>query len=213
MCNQVFSEAALAALREEMQGVISPYRFAHTAGVERMAARLARLYCPEREGELRAAALLHDMTKELDRTTQLAIFEENSVTLRSDELASPKVWHGMTAALEIPKRYPTLATPDLIAAVRWHTTGRAGLTLTEAILYLADYIEEGRTFPDCVALREMFFAAEPEKMEGRARLCHLAAVICRSLELTVRELREAGAPVCLDTEAALDYFNENKNPF
>ena len=213
MCNSVFGETALAVLREEMRGEISPYRFAHTAGVEQMAARLARLYCPEREGELRAAALLHDITKELDRATQLAIFEENGVTLRPDELASPKVWHGMTAALEIPKRYPALATPDLISAVRWHTTGRAGMTLAEAILYLADYIEDGRTFPDCVALRDMFFAAAPERMEGRARLCHLAAVIRHSLEMTVSELCDAGAPVCLDTDAALHYFNENKNPF
>ena len=213
MCNRVFDEAALAALREEMRARISPYRFAHTAGVEEMAARLARLYCPEREGELRAAALLHDMTKELERAAQLAIFEENGVTLRPDELASPKVWHGMSAALTIPNRYPTLATPVLISAVRWHTTGRAGMTLTDAILYLADYIEEGRTFPDCVALRDMFFKAAPELMEGRARLFHLAAVIRRSLEMTVEELQRSGSPICLDTEAAFHYFNENKNPF
>jgi HD superfamily phosphohydrolase YqeK len=87
------------------------------------------------------------------------------------------------------------------------------MTLTEAILYLADYIEEGRRFSDCVTLRNMFFDAAPEKMTQEARLVHLGAVIYRSLEMTVAELGERGAPVCLDTRAALRYFNENQKPF
>ncbi len=213
MCERAFVGQVLDTLRRDVQSEMSPYRFSHTAGVEKMAARLAALYCPEREGELRAAALLHDITKEYDNERQLAVMEKHGVVLRPDELESPKVWHGMTAALEIPHRYPTLATPELISAVRWHTTGRAGMTLTDAILYLADYIEEGRAFPDCVALRDMFFDAAPEKMEHAARLAHLGAVICRSLEMTVEELERSGSPICLDTEAALRFFRENKYPF
>ena len=59
------TEKMLDALREEVKGSMSPQRFVHTAAVEEMIARLCALYCPEHTLPLRAAALLHDLTKEL----------------------------------------------------------------------------------------------------------------------------------------------------
>ena len=50
-------------LRERVGGILSDFRLNHTLGVERMAEKLAKLYCPEKEIMLRAAALLHDVTK------------------------------------------------------------------------------------------------------------------------------------------------------
>ena len=188
--------------------MISPRRFAHTLGVEEMAARLAMLYMPEGEGMLRAAALLHDMTKEMPKEEQEKILAANGVMLRPDEQCAPKIWHGMTASLLIPQKYPALADRELISAVRWHTTGHDGMTLAEALLYLADYIEETRVIPECVALRHAFFDAAPEKMNAHQRECHLWSVMLRSLELTVRELEAKGAPLCLDTQGALRFVKE-----
>ena len=37
----------------------------------------------------------------------------------------------------------------------YHTTGRTGMTLLEKIVYLADYIEPGRSFPGVDEVREM----------------------------------------------------------
>ena len=64
MDKDVLNDAALDALRERVKGTMSEKRFAHTAAVERMVVRLGELYCPELIPELRAAALLHDITKE-----------------------------------------------------------------------------------------------------------------------------------------------------
>ena len=191
-------------LRRLVADEIGEYRMAHTLGTEQAVARLAALYCPERENMLRAAALLHDVTKELSDTTQAEIFSTHGIVLRDDEAASPKVWHGMTAALIIPEKYPEFADEELISAVRWHTTGRAGMTLTEGIVYLADLIEEGRTFSQCVALREAFWGAEPEKMDMKARRRHLRDVILLSLEQTLSHLQ--GKTACLDTLAAREYL-------
>jgi len=203
----------LNALREEIRQQMSPYRFAHTEGVEEMAARLARLYCPEKEELLRAAALLHDLTKELPESEQRRIMAANGVTLRPDEDISPKIFHGITAALLIPERYPAWATPELISAVRWHTTAREGLTLTDALLYLADYIEEGRRFADCIALREQFWSAEPQTMTAPQKLSHLRTVIALSLEMTLQSLAEEGAAVCKDTKDAYQWLKQENNPF
>ncbi len=206
--NNAFTEERLARLREELKQLISPRRFTHTLGVERMAARLAALYMPEGEGMLRAAALLHDMTKELPTAEQEKILMANGAVLRPDEQCAPKIWHGMTASLLIPEKYPELAEEELISAVRWHTTGHKDMTLAEALLYLADYIEETREIPVCVALRRAFFDAAPEKMDQAARERHLWSVMLSSLELTVKDLEAKGAPVCLDTQGAVRFVKE-----
>ena len=203
----------LALLEDAVRTRLSPYRFAHTLGVADMASQLAALYSPEKAEMLRAAALLHDVTKELADAEQLALLHKAGIALRADELASPKIYHGITAPLVIARDFPDFATDALLSAVRWHTTGRAGMTLIEALLYLADYIEVGRKFPDCVALRHRFFDAEPQKMDRTARLSHLAAVVCESLKMTVADLARTGAPVCEDTLKALAYFENEENPF
>ena len=193
------TESMLDRLRCRVSQKIGDYRMAHTLGVEQAAARLAALYCPEEETTLRAAALLHDVTKELSDAEQLTIFAAHGVTLRPDEASSPKVWHGMTAALIIPERYPEFACDALISAVRWHTTGRVGMSLCDWIVYLADLIEEGRTFPDCVALREAFWSAAPEKMTMVTRRRHLRDVLLLSFEKTLPRLQSRGGTVCLDS--------------
>ena len=157
---------------------------------------------------LRAAALLHDVTKELTDDEQLQILADHGITLRPDELSSPKVWHGMTAALIIPKFYPDFADAELISAVRWHTTGKSGMTLCDALLYLADIIEEGREFADCIALRHAFFDPVPEKMNTTARLRHLGDVLLLSYENLIPKLQARGSAICLDSLAA---FEDLKN--
>lgn len=198
------TEEMLSALRTAVSERIGDYRMVHTLGVEREIGRMAALYCPERENMLRAAALLHDVTKELTDAEQMTIFESFGVRLRPDEAASPKVWHGMTAALIIPVQYPDFADAELISAVRWHTTGHAGMSLCDGLVYLADLTEEGRSFPDCMALREAFWGAEPQKMPLSARRRHLRDVILLSLEKTLSRLKGEKATVCSDTLAALE---------
>lgn len=203
----------LAFLRKEAETILSPGRFAHTLGVERMTARLCGLYCPQKSGELSAAALLHDITKEQSDAWHLETFALHGVVLRPDEAASPKIWHGISAALILPERYPRFALPEIVSAVRWHTTGHAGMTLYESILYLADCIEESRTYPACVALRNRFFDAGPEKMDLPARKAHLAVVLREALAGTLAALAAKGAPISADSRAALDWLNHETQPF
>lgn len=194
-----YSEAALSALRSALSARLSPRRFAHTLGVEETAARLAELYLPAAGSLLRAAALLHDLTKEKSETEQREILSAAGVVLRPDEDASPKIFHGITAALLIPREFPDFADPVLLSAVRYHTTGHRGMTLPEALLYLADYIEPGRTFADCVALRKAFFSVDVAALPPEKRLSHLRRVLLSSFDFSIAELTGAGAPVCLDT--------------
>ena len=193
------NNALILQLRELVTADMSPKRARHTLAVEQMAARLAALYCPEKEQMLRIAALLHDVTKEWSTERHAAFLEEHGITPTAMDLAAPKTLHAKTAALLIPEQYSEYASDEVIAAVRYHTTGREDMTLCEQIVYLADYIDDSRTFPDCVTLRNAFWDAKPENMTQEQREAHLLRVLVQSFDMTIAGLIEDGAPVSADT--------------
>ena len=197
-----FEESALAGLREAVISQMSPKRFHHTAAVEDMVARLATVYCPEEIPALRAAALLHDITKEYDIPTQIRLLREAGEEVLPGDEFSHKTFHARTAALLIPERYPDFACDTVISAVRWHTTGRENMTLTEQLLYLADYIDESRIFPDCVRLRSFFWDARPENMSEEEKRIHLRRTLIMSFDMTMRALLSEGAVISPDTAYA-----------
>ncbi len=198
------TEEMLLTLRENVKKSMSARRYSHTLEVEKMAARIGEVYCPEKVDILRAAALLHDTTKELPFCGQEEIFTKHGIAMTEELRNAPSTHHAMTAAFEIPSCYPEFSDCEIIEAVRYHTTGRADMSLCEKIIYLSDYIDMTRTYDDCVKLRNMFWDAEPEKMTADERAEHIDRVILRSLEMTIRDLTERGKIICRDTLEARD---------
>ncbi len=196
------AEILLSELRCKVIRTMSEKRANHTLEVEKMARRLAKLYCPALEEKLSAAALLHDVTKEYSPDKQVILALKMGIELSEIDLATPKTLHARTAAAIIPLEYPDFADDEIISAVRWHTTGRAGMTIAEKIIYLADYIDMSRSFEDCVRLREYFFGADPENMNGEERLLHLDKTLLMSYDMTLRGLIEDKKPISDDTMAA-----------
>ena len=198
----MITEQMLDELRTQISEGMSPKRFRHTAEVEKMAEYLGTLYAPDKVCELRAAALLHDMTKEYHTDRQLAICAEKDIELDADAIYAPKTLHARTAAALIPERFPQFATDEIIGCVRWHTTGREDMTLLEKLIYLADYIDMSRTFEDCVKLRDFFMSAHPESMDNDERQKHLRNTLILSYDMTARGLLEDGLPISADTVRA-----------
>ncbi|MBQ8309650.1 MAG: HD domain-containing protein [Clostridia bacterium] len=193
------TEEMLDRLREDILHKLSPKRFRHTVAVEEMVTRLCALYCPERTEQMRAAALLHDITKELENSQQERLCHAYGLPVTPVDRISPKTFHARTAAKLIPVSYPDFDDPVIVSAVRWHTTGHAGMTLTEQLLYLADYIDDSRTFQNCVILRRYFFGAEPQKMTSEERLALLRETMLLSYDMTIRDLLDEGKPIAEDT--------------
>ena len=194
-----FSSESLDFLRESVGQRISEKRYLHTLAVEDMTVRMTEIYCPENIPLMRAAALLHDITKEYSGEEHLKTLRECGIILSNEEMAAPKTWHARTAAAILPKEFPQFASPLVVSAVRWHTTGHAGMTLTEKILYLADYIDMTRLYDDCIALRKAFWEAEPQKMEKEERENHLNEIIVQSLDTTIQHLLKNRRVVSSDT--------------
>ncbi len=194
---RTFKKSELDALRESLSSKLSQKRLEHVLAVERCAKRIADVYLPGRAAAdtLSCAALLHDITKEYTTEEHLRVLAGAGIIPSRVELDAPKTLHAMSAEVLIKKEYPGFADPDVLLAVRWHTTGRAGMTMPEKIIYLSDYIDDSRRWPECVRLREEFFGAHPEKMTESERLKHLRRVMIDSFDVTFRSLIEDGLPV------------------
>lgn len=197
------TESDISALREKVRDYLTEKRYAHTLAVEREAQFLGGIYLPEKIKELRCAALLHDITKKCDLEKQLKYCAEFDIIVGDYDILSPKTFHAKTASALIKRAFPDFATPDIVSGVRWHTTGHDNMTVFEAIVYLADYIEDTRTFPDCVALRR-FFRDGLESDTDREALLYRTMI--KSFDMTVECLIEEGAPIDADTVTARSFY-------
>ena len=187
-----FRPDQIEKLRGRVARELSVKRMEHVNAVEDMAFRIGLLFYwndDEMLNLLCAAALLHDVTKELTDEEQLAILAEHSVKPRREDLASMPTIHALTAALIIPEKIPEFADQRLINAVRYHTTGREGMSIAEKIVFLADYIDATRTYPSCVELRNEFFNAKPTEMDHEGRVRHLDRAVLKSIENNLSYLR------------------------
>lgn len=200
------TEEMLSDLREDIKPYLTEKRYAHTLAVEKAAAELGAVYLPDQVTKLRAAALLHDITKKADTEKQLQYCGEFGIMVTQSDRQSPKIFHARTGAALAERDFAAYADPMVISGIRWHTTGHDGMTVFEAIVYLADYIEETRTFPDCVALRQ-YFREELAKADTPAeREAVLRRTMVRSFDMTIRNLLEENAPVDNDTINARNYY-------
>lgn len=186
------TEKELDALRDRIAGTMSAKRLRHTLGVELKAAELAGIFMPDGVPLARAAALLHDITKEYTAEEHIRVLERNGAPVTEECLRSPKLFHSYTAYYVIQEKYPGYADPELLHAVRVHTTGDVAMSMLDRILYLSDYIEDGRTWPSCVKLREYFERKMASAHTPDEKLEVLDRTMLRSYSYTISELLEDG---------------------
>lgn len=147
--------------------------------------------------ELYPAALLHDITREMNGEEQCALAQKHG-GIEKNELDYPDVVHAKTGAL-VAKHIFNLPE-SAVLAIAYHTTGRADMTLYEKILFFADYIEPKRTHEACRAARRQFYDGLPDGLEERRRWLDQCILAC--LENTLEHLREKRQSVHPDTQYA-----------
>ena len=131
-------------------------RYAHTLGVEQTAREMARQF-GEDEEKAALAGLLHDCAKCLDDKEMLRQCEKNNIVCNKTEKKQPYLLHAKLGACYAAKKYG-ITDPAVAGAIRYHTTGRPGMTLLEKIVFTADYIEPNRKLLEHLpAIRQMAF--------------------------------------------------------
>jgi predicted HD superfamily hydrolase involved in NAD metabolism len=141
-------EAALKLVKEQL----TDHRYQHTLGVMETAIALARQYGgDEQKAEL--AAIFHDYAKFRPKEEMKEIIANQGFPMDLLHFYSD-LWHAPAGTYLVEKE-AGIKDREVLDAIRYHTSGRLGMTLLEKIIYLADYIEPGRHFPGVEEVREM----------------------------------------------------------
>ncbi|MFW8597592.1 bis(5'-nucleosyl)-tetraphosphatase (symmetrical) YqeK [Enterococcus innesii] len=152
MKSEHYTQAERELLMQKVQMQMSQKRFEHVLGVEKTAVALAEKYGAS-PVKASIAALTHDYAKERND-------EEFQLVIRRDGFDldllnwNNAIWHGLVGA-DFVQRELEIDDEEILQAIRLHTTGAAKMSLLDKIIYVADYIEPGRTFPGVVEAREI----------------------------------------------------------
>ena len=182
-------------ISDHIEKNLSEKRRIHTEGVRKTAVMLAEKY-GEDVDKAEVAALCHDMYRGIN--IDLLNDYVNQLGLDKKYLDNPNLAHGKIAAVMIKKEYG-IDDQDIINAVSFHTTGRAGMSELEKIIYLADASEPGRDYPSVKQLREAVDRG-------------LNEALIMSLERTIEYVRQQGHFLDEDTLKARDYYLKEEKP-
>ncbi len=142
---------------------LSEYRYIHSLNVADEARRLAQLYGADAD-KAYFAGLIHDAMKDTPRESALEYIKNYGIKMSELELESQKLWHAILGA-DYAARFIGVADADIINAVRYHTTARAGMSLLEQIIYLADYTSAERSYNGVEAMRTAVDASLEDAMK------------------------------------------------
>jgi len=134
----------------EMKKRMSEKRFAHTLRTAEYARTLALRFGEDPDAAY-LAGLLHDCTKEWSDDAQLNFLSQHGIMIDSLQKLFPQLYHARSAAIVAKETFG--ASDAVCSAIRWHTTGCAGMSRLDMILWISDLIEPGRNFPGVERLR------------------------------------------------------------
>ena len=139
-------------IEDYLKKKLKPSRFEHSLGVRDSAEALASKYGGN-VNKARIAGLIHDCGKNLSDAAILSLLKDNNYKITDIIYASPQLMHGLAGAI-ISKEIFKVKDKEILNAVTYHTIGRKKMTLLDKIIYLADFIEPGRLFPEVENLRK-----------------------------------------------------------
>ncbi len=140
-----------AAAKEYAERSLDGRLLEHTRGSVETARKLAHRFGLD-EGKAVIASYLHDIAKQFPRERQIALAGEMGMAQAEIDSYPLAVLHGPLAAL-IAQKELGIEDAEVLQAILAHSTGCAGMCDIAKIVFIADYIEETRSFPGAGELR------------------------------------------------------------
>lgn len=190
MDNNIY-EDKYADLKSLLKEKLDEYRYIHSLNVADSALLLAEKYGADKE-KAYFAGLVHDIMKNASDDEQLQIMAKGDIILSRTEKNNKKLWHAMAGEAYL-RTQMGISDSDILNAVRYHTTGRAGMSLLEKVVYIADYISAERNYPDVDVMRRLSME------EG------LDEAALYALKFSFASLPQRGSLIHIDS---VEYYNE-----
>lgn len=164
---------ALSRLQEQL----GTWRYEHSLRVAETAEHLARLHGVDTT-RARWAGLLHDAAKGHEDT----LLRDKEIRSSFSHFEEPEsLWHTYLGP-EMAKRTYGITDPEILRAIRLHTTGGADMTPLDKIVFIADKTEPGRRDP---INRRLLLLAEKDLEEGFYRVLQASLAYLEQKQLTM----------------------------
>ncbi len=135
-----------------LQGMLSPRRFNHSVKVMEAAVQLAEKYSEDIE-KAALAGLVHDCAKDLAPEVTFDLCNKYGIIVDKIMWKQPKLLHGLVGSY-LARDILEVDCPDVLSAVADHTMGRPGMDKLSRIVFIADYIDATRDYPEVERIAE-----------------------------------------------------------
>lgn len=142
-----------AGLHNHLSRVLSKKRYQHSINVAEASVKLARRW---RVNQRRAyvAGLCHDCCKDMTLAEQKRLAAQCRFAPTTLELSVPALLHAI-AGCWYTENVLRISDKTVLAAIRYHTEARAGMSRLEEVVYMADLTSADRNFKDVERFRRL----------------------------------------------------------
>lgn len=139
-------------IRSFAKASLNDKKFSHCVRVEKMAVKLAKIYGENIE-KAKIAAIAHDCAKFFSHEKMINYMKRYHEEVDEIQRCVPYLLHGPVGALRLKEKF-NITDEEILNSIRYHTTGRKGMSTLEKIIYISDLIEEGRDFKGVELIRK-----------------------------------------------------------
>jgi predicted HD superfamily hydrolase involved in NAD metabolism len=138
-----------------LKSKLTSERYEHVISVRDTAVELAKHYGADPQ-KVNLAALLHDCAKWMSTSELYEAIKAYGIKLDNIERRNPSLLHSLVGA-ELAIALFDVDDPEILSAIRVHTTGSGDMTLIDKILYVADFAEPKRTHEGVAQVQELAY--------------------------------------------------------
>ena len=184
--------AGAAQMYPKLREALSDKRLVHSLLVTSTCRKLAEAHGLD-ANTCAMAGLLHDCAKCMPLQSLQRIARESRLLVDKQTLQNENLLHGPVGAVVAEHDYG-VSDPNVLGAIRCHTTGKVGMLPTDMVLFLSDKIEPSRrSYP---ALEEV----------RRLAPVNLVAAMLASLRSTQAYVTDQKAPVHPTTQRVMTWL-------
>ena len=151
----LLAETKAVEIEKYIKSKLTPERYTHVLSVRELALDLAKKYGADLR-KVNLAVLLHDCAKWMQTSEQYEAAAKHEIQLDEIERHNPSLVHAPVGAMLAVSHFD-VDNPEILNAIRIHTTGSGKMTLIDKVLYVADFAEPKRNHAEAHSVRELAY--------------------------------------------------------
>lgn len=143
-------------ISQNVKKYLDEKRYNHVSRVVKCAKELAEIYNENIE-KVEASAWLHDVAKFFELNKMIELIKGKYPEVEDELSKSTSILHGFAGAEFVRNNYDLfeIDDEDILDGIKYHTIGSKNMSTLAKIVYLADAIEEARSWDGVEKTREL----------------------------------------------------------